>query len=342
MDVNKTGTGIGLNFTKALVEMHGGEIYVESKFKKGSRFVVKLPLIEQGEATNDIEYVKDEFLINTIKSLEYDILATEEVDAKYEEVNTKELTILIVEDNKELRLHLKSHLKLWYKVKEAENGYDGLKMVEKYYPDIIISDIMMPKMDGFELCRLVKSNLETSHIPVILLTARTLDEDKVKGFEIGADAYLPKPFNLEILTVRIKNLLETKKRLQDKFSKLGALLPSKELTTNTLDEVFLEKVTNIVMENIGNPDFSLQILHAKVDLGKSQFYRKIQSITGNNPSIFIRTLRLNYASELLIKNEYSIKEISYMSGFNSTSYFGKTFKEKFGLTPKEFIKENVN
>lgn len=340
VDANKTGTGIGLNFTKALVEIHKGEIYVESKFKKGSRFVVKLPLKQQGEVC-EVEHVKDEFLINTIKSLEYDMYTTGEVVKEEESSSPKKLTILIVEDNKELRLHLKSHLKTWYKVKEAENGKDGLKMVNKYYPDIVISDIMMPKMDGFELCRILKSNIETSHIPVILLTARTLDEDKIEGFEIGADEYLPKPFSLKVLTARIKNLIELKKRLQEKFSKAGALLPSKDKTTNTLDEVFLEKVTNIVLENIENPDFSLEVIYNEVGLGSSHFFRKIQSITGQNPSGFIRTIRLNYASGLLMKGKYTIKEVAYKSGFNSPTYFGKAFKKQFKLTPKEFINKNL-
>ncbi|MFB9057335.1 two-component regulator propeller domain-containing protein [Mariniflexile ostreae] len=341
VDVNKTGTGIGLDFTKALVEMHGGEIYAESVYKKGSEFVVKLPLIQKGELT-EVSHVKDEFLINTIKSLEYDMLTTS--DATTESSPTEKTglkTVLLVEDNKELRTHLKTHLSPLYKVKEAANGKEGLKMVKKHFPDIVVSDIMMPKMDGFELCRLLKSDLDTSHIPIILLTARTLDEDKIEGFQIGADEYLSKPFSLNILTVRIKNLLQAKKTLQEKFSKLTALMPSDALTTNTLDEVFLEKATKIVLENIEDLDFSLEDMYEKMGIGRSQFFRKIQSLTGDNPTSFIRTIRLKYASQLLLKNEYAIKEIAYMSGFNSPTYFSKSFKKQFNQTPKAFIAEHL-
>lgn len=341
VDINKTGTGIGLNFTKALVEMHGGQIYVESQLKKGSKFVVKLPLKKQARVT-EVENVKDEFLINTIKSLEYDMLTINNTTEENSSPSKKGLkTILIVEDNKELRTHLKDHLNPFYKVKEAINGKEGLKMAKKYFPDIIVSDIMMPEMDGFELCKIIKSDLETSHIPVILLTARTLEEDKIAGFQVGADEYLPKPFSLKVLTIRIKNLIETKKRMQEKYSKLGALLPEEALDTNTLDNVFLEKVTNIVMENISDFEFSIETILEQIGLSRSQFFRKIQSITGKNPSNLIRTIRLNYASKLLLAGEHSVKETAYMSGFNSQTYFGKSFKKQFNLTPKEFITKKL-
>ena len=339
----KTGTGIGLNFTKGLVELHGGNIHVESEYNKGSKFTVLLPIKKEKKLEKEVKHLKNEFLINSVMATEYQVLTTDCAVDNSEDVKGVEKvkpTILIVEDNKELRLHIKNDLKNIYNVKEAVNGLEGLIMIKKYFPDIIISDVMMPKMDGFEMCKQIKTDLETCHIPVILLTARALEEDRIEGYDNGADEYLAKPFQTSVLTARVRNLLEAKARLREKFSKLGFMLPTEELVTNSLDQAFLDKTTNIVLDNISDTDFKLDNVLESIGLGRSQFYRKLQTITGQNPSNFIRSIRLKYASELLIKNEYSIKEISYMSGFNSTSYFGKTFKDLFEMTPKEFIEKN--
>lgn len=343
LDASKTGTGIGLNFTKALVEIHKGEISVNSQINKGSEFVVKLPLgIE--DKVGLVENVKNEFLINSMKSAEYEMLISnvtlESKQPKTKTLDANSHKILIVEDNRELRAHLKDDLNDDYEVIEAVNGEEGLKMVLKYYPDIIISDVMMPKMDGFEMCKALKTKFETCHIPIILLTARTREEDLISGYKNGADAYLQKPFKMNMLKVRVQNLLESQKRIREKFSKLGAILPSSELTTNSLDEAFIEKTTKIILDNISDSDFKLDDILKEVGIGKSHFFRKINSITGQNPSNFIRTIRLKYASELLLNSNYSIKEVSHMSGFNSPTYFGKTFRELFNVTPREYIDEN--
>ncbi|GAA3650226.1 hybrid sensor histidine kinase/response regulator transcription factor [Flavivirga jejuensis] len=344
VDITKTGTGIGLNFTKALVELHGGEIFVESEYLKGSKFVVRIPL-DIKAAAEKVENVKNEFLINSMNSVEYEMsIANDELalqTKKVEEDRGKLPTLLLVEDNKELRLHLKNDLRNNYIVKEAVNGDEGLKMAKKYYPDIIISDVMMPVMDGFEMCRLVKTEFETCHIPIILLTAKTLEVDRIKGYDSGADGYLPKPFITSVLKARIKNLLETKNRLRKRFSEIGGVFPSSDVTTNNLDEVFLDKTTKIIIKNISDIDFKQENLLKELGIGKSQLYRKINSLTGHNPSYFIRTIRLRYASDLLQQNRHSIKEVTHMSGFNSTAYFSKTFKELFNVTPTEFIEQNV-
>ncbi|MHA7943860.1 hybrid sensor histidine kinase/response regulator [Formosa sp. 3Alg 14/1] len=340
LDETKSGTGIGLHFTKSLVDMHQGEILVHSAPKKGSEFIVRLPIKTQGKLAK-VAHEKNEFLINSIKAVEYDVLVSNtEMETEQKVSNPETLkthTVLIVEDNKELRLHLKDDLEDYYNVITSEDGKKGLKKALKRYPDLIISDVMMPKMDGFEMCKALKSDLETSHIPIILLTARTGDHDQISGFDHGADAYVPKPFKIEVLRARIKNLLEAKARLREKFSRLGTLLPSSELTTNALDEAFLEKVTKVVLKNIDNQDFKIDDIRSEVGVGRSQLFRKIQSITGENPSTFIRTIRLKYASELLQNSAHSIKEITHMSGFSSQTYFGKTFKELYGITPTEYI-----
>jgi signal transduction histidine kinase/ligand-binding sensor domain-containing protein/DNA-binding response OmpR family regulator len=345
VDSTKTGTGIGLNFTKALVELHGGEIFVESEQLKGSKFVVRLPLDVNSEP-EVVKNIKNEFLINSMKSVEYEMLiSNDEVSdtailEKETNENVKKPTILLVEDNKELRLHLKNDLKDKYIVKEAVNGSEGLKMVKKYYPDIIVSDVMMPVMDGFEMCKMLKSEFESCHIPIILLTARTLEDDKILGYDSGADGYISKPFVTSVLKARIKNLLEAKTRLRKKFSEIGGVLPSNEVTTNNIDEVFLDKATKIIMDNISNVDFKQENLLAEMGIGKSQLYRKITSLTGQNPSHFIRSIRLKYASQLLRQKSSSIKEVTYLAGFNSTAYFSKTFKEFFKVTPTEYIEQN--
>lgn len=348
VDNTQTGTGIGLNFTKSLVELHGGEIMVESEYGKGSSFIVRLPIEKKyypSESLKGTEYALGTYSVdfNAIKSTEYEVSISnssnvEEINARPDE-GGKRPVILVVEDNKELRLHLKNELKQDFKIREAINGAEGLEMVSKYYPDVIISDVMMPEMDGFELCRRVKTQIETCHIPVVLLTARSLQEDRIEGYNTGADEYLPKPFNIHVLRARIKNLLEAKNRLRQKFTAIGGVLPSSEITTNSLDEAFLDKATTVVMDNVSDPDFNLEILLKEMGISRSQFYRKINSLTGQNPSNFIRTIRLKHASELLLKNQHSIKEVAYLVGFNSSAYFAKTFGELFGQTPTQFVEQ---
>lgn len=344
-DETKAGTGIGLNFTKGLVELHGGEINVESKYKKGTRFIVKLPLNINAKP-EEVENVKNEFLINSMKAVEYEMLiSNDDIPVSKKENATKDsdekkAIVLVVEDNKELRTHLVNDLKDSYTVKEAVNGVQGLKMVKKHFPDIIVSDVMMPKMDGFEMCKQIKTELETCHIPIVLLTAKTLEEDRIQGYDHGADGYISKPFVTSVLKSRINNLLESKKRLKKRFSEMGGIIPSSEVTSNNIDEAFLDKATKIIIENISDVDFKQDLLLKEMNIGRSQFYRKINSLTGSNPSNFIRTIRLRYASELLLQNNYSIKEVTHMSGFNSTAYFSKTFKELFDVTPSQYIEQH--
>ncbi|GAA0877345.1 two-component regulator propeller domain-containing protein [Algoriphagus jejuensis] len=348
VDNTKTGTGIGLNFTKGLVELHGGEIWVESEYQKGSTFTVQLPT-EPDPETLEVGAVEAlgayEYNQSAIQSAEYEIAISDTSQVSEEEFAVEggatRPVILVVEDNKELRLHLKNELKGRFKVRVAVNGAEGLEMVNKYYPDVIISDVMMPEMDGFELCRRVKSEFETCHIPVVLLTARSLEEDRIEGYKTGADEYLPKPFNIRVLQARINGLLEMKKRLRNKFASIGGIMPSNEITSNSLDEVFLDKATKYILENISDPDFELEALLSELGVSRSQFYRKVNSLTGQNPSGFIRAIRLKYASELLVSNKYSIKEIAYMSGFNSAAYFSKTFREMYNMTPKEYADQHT-
>lgn len=343
-DSSKTGTGIGLNFIKSLVELHQGEILVESQYGVGTTFIVRLPAdLVSGKKEFTSSYPASSYEIdrNSITSAEYEIAISNEdegtVSAEIEKGSRP--VVLIVEDNRELRSHLKNELSNHFQVKEAANGLIGIEKVKKYFPDIIISDVMMPEMDGFELCRQVKNEIETSHIPVILLTARSLEEDRIEGYDTGADEYLSKPFNINVLKSRIRNLLEARKRAKERFASIGNMLPSSEIATNSIDELFLDKTTKIVLHNISDPDFTLEDIIREIGIGRSQFYRKISSITGQNPSNFIRTVRLKYASELLLSKQYSVKELTHLCGFNSSAYFTKTFKELFGMTPTQFAEK---
>lgn len=335
---DKTGTGIGLNFTKALVDMHEGEISVESKLNIGSKFIVRLPL-DLKSKSETIENIKDEFLLNTFNALEYDLLTTKDSrgDNDISKQEQHKPLILLVEDNKELRSLLNDDLNTQYRIKEAVDGDQGLKMAKKLMPDLIVSDVMMPKMDGFEMCELLKSKLETCHIPIILLTAKTLEEDRIKGYEHGADGYISKPFVANVLKARISNLLEAREKMRKRFSEIGGVVVSSEITTSNLDKAFLDKVTKIVIDNISDVDFDQEQLLNELDIANSQLYRKIKALTGQNPSTFVRTVKLKYAAEKLLSGEYSIKEISYMTGFNSMAYFSKTFKGLFGVTPTQYI-----
>ncbi|WP_084190373.1 hybrid sensor histidine kinase/response regulator transcription factor [Reichenbachiella agariperforans] len=347
IDNTNSGTGIGLNFTKSLVEQHDGVITVESDYGQGSCFTVNLPLESKQlqdalKGNQEVRRTIKDFDMNSIKSLEYEISISDMnvLDSDETADTSGYQTILIVEDNKELRVHLKNELRHQFKIKEAANGQEGLEKAKKFYPDIVISDVMMPEMDGFEMCRNIKTNTDTCHIPVILLTARSLEEDRIEGYEIGADAYLPKPFNVNVLRARIKNLLESKKRLREKFVSQTGIMASSELTTNSLDEKFLDDVTKVILEHVSDSDFGLEDVLTEMGVSRSHFYRKVNSLTGQNPSNFIRTIRLKHAAELLKKRTGSIKEIAFMSGFNSTAYFSKTFRELFGMTPNEFASKS--
>ncbi|GAF05070.1 hybrid sensor histidine kinase/response regulator transcription factor [Saccharicrinis fermentans] len=348
-DNTKTGTGIGLNYTRSLVELLGGEISIESIYGEGSTFTVQLPVVKNADENEAKQILPDDFNFDQIslQSVVYELDSTKNyvVDISQDESvgesdTDRKPTVLLVEDNKLLQSQLKQELEKRYSVTQAFNGAEGLEKALKYFPDIIVSDIMMPEMDGFELCEKLKENFDTCHIPVVLLTARSLDEDKIAGFKTGADDYIPKPFNMQVLKARIQNLIESRIKLREKFDALGGLYVSKEVTTNSTDEAFLDKATKVVVDHIDQSDFNLDVLLQELSVSRSTFFRKITSITGHSPTQFIRSIRLKYAAELLLKKDVPIKEIAYMSGFNSTSYFSKTFREHYGMTPNEYVSKH--
>ena len=321
------GSGIGLHLVKEYARLHNGDITVSSQINIGSTFTVYIPV--DLPKTNDKNHQEEEEKNGTGEG---DIIP----DTKEKDDRKK---LLVVEDNDEFRNYLTEQLSECYRVIDAPNGEEAEKLILSEYPDLIISDLMMPKMDGIELCQRVKSNIQTSHTPFILLTARTSDESKMEGYEAGADSYISKPFSFELLCIRIKKLIEQQENRKMLFHKTIEITPS-SITTTSLDEELVRKALNFVEENIDNPEYSIEDLSKDLGLSKTHLNRKLQSIVDLTPLQFIRSIRLKRAAQLLTNSQYNINEISYMVGFNTLKYFNSHFKEEFQMTPSQYREKN--
>jgi DNA-binding response OmpR family regulator len=248
---------------------------------------------------------------------------------------------MIVEDNPDIRFYLKDNLKTDYNIIEAANGEQAWQLIPDILPDLIVSDIMMPGIDGVELCRTIKTDKRTSHIPVILLTARTADQHKFEGLENGADDYITKPFNFELLELRIRNLLELREKMKARFQKNFEIQPS-EISITSLDEKFLTKVKTITEENMQEPDFSVEKLSSEVGISRAHLYNKLLALTGKTPIEYIRIMRIRRAAQLLEKSQLTVMEVAYKVGFNDPRYFTKHFKSEYQLTPTQYIKKHAS
>lgn len=313
------GTGIGLMLSKKIIELHGGEIILESKENVGSTFTIVLPL--------GTEHYKQEDLVKETESIE----KSNNVD----EFLHKNKLILLVEDTLDLRKAIKNELDKNYTVIEASNGKEGLLIALSKSPDLIITDVMMPEMNGKELCNLLKTNFKTSHIPVIMLTALVDVDNKLEGLQIGADAYVEKPFNLEILKATINNLIKSRENV-------NRLLEDKDVTKQlSPDERFLSDVIETIKNNLTSKDFSVDTLCENVGLSRSNLFRKLKGLIQMSPSDLIIKIKLNHAEELMKKKTHTrISDIAYESGFNDPKYFSTLFKKYYQQTPKEFIDSN--
>jgi signal transduction histidine kinase/DNA-binding response OmpR family regulator len=331
------GTGIGLALTKELVELHKGKIMVESKEGEGSIFTVLLPLGKKHLKPEEIvEKDVEEEELETIEEVEF-ISEPEMIKEKTDIdvlIDVEKPLLLIVEDNSDVRKYIISHLEEDYRIQEAVDGKDGLSQASNHIPDLIISDVMMPNLDGFELCNKLKTNEKTSHIPVIILTAKATSQDKIEGYETGADDYIMKPFEAGELKARIKNLIEMRRKLQEKFSSDDFIIP-KELSS--IDERFLNKVLNAINDHISEEKFSIEDLGNEVAMSRKHLHRKLKALTNKSPSQFIRSIRLSKARMLIKEKKGTISEISFMVGFSTPIYFNKCFKEEFGYSPGEVI-----
>jgi len=252
-----------------------------------------------------------------------------------DELKKQSVRILIAEDNDDLLTYLLDHFKR-FDVKGVKNGQEAYQWAVEKIPDLIISDVMMPEMDGIELCNNIKENFITSHIPVILLTAKSAVEQKIEGLGAGADAYIEKPFDSDYVTAQVDNLLAQRNKLRDKFSENSEFVIDEEFI-NGSDQKFLQKIEETINENISDSDFSLEQLLSVVNMSRSQLYRKFKALVNKNPSEYIRIVRLKYAVTLLNKKQYSVNEIAYMSGFGNVSYFITCFKKHYGKSPRKFM-----
>lgn len=327
------GTGIGLALVKAFTDLHHGEATVESKEGEGSRFTIVLPLSQAGE-------------LSTSKSQQpyspvVEISSTEEVPNQARHIDDLVLPdeaarpeVLIIDDNSDIRSYLRRALSSTYKVSEAVDGKSGLEMARRIVPDLVISDIMMPVMDGLEFCSQLKQDKAISHIPVILLTARSLDEQRAEGYKHGADAYIAKPFSLELLLSRIDNLIESRKKLSQMFSNTDENGVFEKLSNET-DKTFVTQLRKIIQENLGNSEFNVERIGDEIGLSRVQLYRKVKALTGHSPVEMLRKARLMRARHLLRTTEKSVSEVAYSVGFSTPSYFSKCYKDEFGESPKK-------
>jgi signal transduction histidine kinase/DNA-binding response OmpR family regulator/streptogramin lyase len=342
-NLNKTyygGTGIGLELVRDFVRLHKGEIEVDSKVGEGTTFTIILPM---GKSHfDDSEILLDSIEVQvknkqSITSLEIEKETEKGIDI---DENLHKYTLLIVEDNYELRDYLKNELEKEYKVLVANNGKSGIDLANEFLPDIILTDVMMPEMNGFDFCKNIKGDLRTSHIPVLMLTAKTEIEDRIEGIEVGADAYMAKPFDMRLLRLRMSQLLTSRQLIFNKYFSLISEVPEGTKTLS-LDKEFIEKVLNYIKENISNPDLNVESLAAQLKLSRSQFYRKIKVLTNQTANEFLRNVRLQKAKQILERDNLSISEVCYKTGFSSPSYFTKCFKSYFGILPTDVkIKKN--
>ncbi|NDW12142.1 response regulator [Bacteroides sp. 214] len=326
IDRHHSGSGIGLALVKAFVELHEGTITVESDEKAGTVFTLNFPTIKSELATIDTHAVE------SISLPDFSMGDLPEEEA----YDPTKLSLLVIDDNADIRMYIRGLLQHEYSILEASNGMEGIRKAMKYVPDVIVSDVMMPGIDGVECCRRLKKELQTCHIPIILLTACSLDEQRIQGYNGGADSYISKPFSSQVLQSRIKNLIDSNKRIKQ-------VLNDNQISVREnvcdMDKDFVEKFKRLIEENLNDTALNVEDLGKQMGLSRVQLYRKIKSLTNYAPNELLRATRLRKAISLLSSTELSIAEVCYEVGFTSPSYFSKCYKEQYGETPTDFLKK---
>ncbi|MFH0758029.1 MAG: response regulator, partial [Bacteroidota bacterium] len=342
------GTGIGLALTQDLVSIYRGTIEVTSNSADGTTFTVTLPVSLESfacdEIVSDMPEV-DELTLQLI-AIEGQTEDRDSADQKNSEERSGTVdaaavtkpTILIVDDNSDIRTYLKYNLSDEYETMEAINGTEGLKKALDCIPKLVICDVMMPGMDGYELCAEIKTDIRTCHIPVIILTAKASEEDRLESIETGADAYIAKPFDLRVLKTRIKQLISSREQLKQLFRRELTIGPSTVLVEST-DEALMKRILKVMSNNISDPDFGVEELGKEVGLSRTHLYRKIKQLNGSTAIEFVRNMRLQRAAQLFEQNKLYVAEVAYQSGFKELSYFRKIFKDFYGMSPKEYIRK---
>ena len=322
------GSGLGLFLTKNIVELHKGEIKIDSRENEGTKFTILWPALNEDQISNTLSEIEK------ISSIDKDAPS---VVPNLPDKNAP--TILIVEDNKELREYIRSLLWHQYRIEEAENGKMGMEIAFQQSPDLIITDVMMPVMDGIALCKALRLNIITSHIPIIVLSAKNDLETKLKGFELGIDGYVEKPFEPELMRARIQSILNKRKMLKELFSDPSTTSGSFD-DLSVMDMNFIDRLDQIIEESISDTEFGVDMLRKKMDITKIQLYKKLDALTGLTPKDYIRQKRLSRASQLIDEKELNFSEIAYAVGFSAPSNFNRAFRAFFGMSPSEYRKRN--
>ncbi len=325
------GSGIGLALAKELVKVMGGSIGAESELGRGTKFSIRLPIVRTAPVAS----------VGKAQETNEDLLATVILEAeKMEEVQAIEtndhFTVLLVEDNPDVITYLSSVLNLHYRIVTARNGQEGIDKALELTPDVIVSDVMMPGKDGFELCQELKTDERTSHIPIVLLTAKADQKSKIEGLTFGADAYLAKPFHREELLVRLEKLIELRRRMQERFLTVGSLRQVLETPSQSVDDLFLQKTIRIIEAEMSDENFGMPQLCKALHMDRTNLFRKLKALTGKSATHLIRSVRLEKAKILLQTTDLSVSEVCYEVGFNNPNYFSTVFKEEFGVPPSEF------
>ena len=341
--VSSETNGIGLSLTKDLLEIHHGTISVESEIEKGTSFTVIIPIDKESYAESEINIESSQELRKEGRTdiVDVDMEAWEQHEGENVETTVNDIHLLLVEDNEELLYLMERILSRRYHVMMAKNGVEALELMKDNEVDIIVSDVMMPEMDGLELCRTIKGNLETSHIPIILLTAKNTAEDRIECYNAGANAYISKPFELKVLEARLDNFLMDKRTKQEEFRTDIEDINFNLLDATDIDKEFLEKVIEVIQENLSSSTFDVIQLADALAMSKSSLYRKTKAIIGLSPVEFIRNVRLKQGVKMLRNKSISVSEVAYTCGFSNPKYFSTCFKEEFGVTPKEFQKADT-
>lgn len=339
---NTIGTGIGLSLVRDLIALHHGTITVESEEGKGTAFKVEFPIQRSAYSEEEIDETSvtvstlDEVISTQEEAIILDTASEENASGK-DNMPEKKHTLLLVEDNEDLLALMVKLLGTEYDICTATDGKEALEVVESADIDLIVSDVMMPVMDGIEFCKAVKGNFDTSHIPLILLTAKSKEEDRVEAYESGADAFIAKPFNLSILHARIGNLLKSRERVMKDFKK-QLVFEAKELNYTSIDEDFLQRAIDCVNRHLDDPNFDQTRFLEEMHTTKSTFFRKLKSLTGLTYVSFIRNIRMKAACRIMEEKKHiRISELAYAVGYNDPRYFSSSFKKEIGMQPSEYM-----
>lgn len=328
----QSGTGIGLALTRELVKLHKGKIFVVSKPGRGSKFTVQLPF--EDVASRELA-VKEEPQYR-VEAVQHEPDADESVN---EQIAAGRKIMLVVDDNADVRYFIKSHFQLSYHVIEAANGLEGWNTTLKTIPDIVITDVMMPEIDGFELCRKIRKDERTSHIPILLLTALGSREHEIEGLSAGADDFITKPFDLVLLQTKVENIISVRQSLKQKYAGEMLLQPSNVMLTSP-DERFLQKAIEVVEKYISDPDLDIERFAIEIGVSRMQLYRKLNAMTEMTVKEFIRNIRLKRAAQMLVQKKLNVSEIAYAVGFKDLSHFRKCFRQEFGMSATDYIERN--